>query len=205
MRAILFGLGAGLTLCLAQPGLAADASGAPAAELPNVPLPSMVGTPQANPWTGLYAGTEVVGFSGGHMKGFGGAGFAGYNHEFDNKLVVGIEGSVGYLPISIQRNPFIGSDFAATRVKLGYDLGRLMPYVTVGALFAKPKAPGIGPGYLGPTDSLNTILNSPSHMQTLGSVGAGFDYAVTDKLTFGLSVSAVKGHGQTTPIGAIVP
>jgi opacity protein-like surface antigen len=201
MRAIVCGCGVALVVCLARPARAADDT--------NAPLPSMIANSQpysqANPWTGLYAGTEIVGFSGGHMKGVGGAGFAGYNHEFDNRLVVGIEGSVGFLPLSIQRNPFIGSDFAATRAKLGYDMGRLMPYVTVGVLLAKPKAPGFGPGYLGATDTLNGFLNSPSHVQTLGSVGAGFDYAVTDKLTFGLSVSAVKGHGQTAPAGFLAP
>lgn len=199
MRSIIFGVGAMLAFHLVQPAWAAD--------IPSVPLPSMIAHPQptTNPWTGLYVGTEVMGFSGGHMKGFGGAGFVGYNHEFDNRLVVGIEGSVGYLPYSIQRNPFIGSDFAATRAKFGYDMGRLMPYVTIGALLAKPKSPGLGAFYLSPTDSLNSILSSPSHVQTLGTVGAGFDYAVTDKLTFGLSVSAVKGRGQTAPIGFVAP
>jgi opacity protein-like surface antigen len=201
MRAIFYGLGAILGLC-ASPPVWADDSSSP-------PLPSLITNPQpatpTNPWTGLYAGTEIMGFSGGHTKGAGGAGFVGYNHEFDNRLVVGIEGSVGFLPLSVQRNPFVGSDFAATRAKLGYDMGRLMPYVTIGAILAKPKGPGLGADFLNPTDSLNSILSSPSHMQTLGSVGAGFDYAVTDKLTFGLSVSAVRGHGQTAPIGFVAP
>ena len=46
-------------------------------------------------------GAGVVGVSGsghGARGGFGSDTFIGYNHEFDNRVVVGVQGSVGRLP-----------------------------------------------------------------------------------------------------------
>ena len=129
--------------------------------------------------------------------GAGGAAFAGYNREFDNNLVLGIEASTGYAPSLFRHARYSGYEFAATNVKLGYDMGRLMPFVTAGFAFAKPDVRS--GGYLGATETANDLFGSPSNVRVLGNVGAGFDYQVTNNLAVGVAVSAGTGHGPIAP------
>jgi opacity protein-like surface antigen len=163
-------------------------------------LPSLAVNPQASsPWTGLYVGSEVMAtFAKGSKPGFGGAAFAGYNRELDNNLVIGIQGETGYAPYLFSRGPYRGFNFAETSVKVGYDMGRFMPYVTAGVAFAKPNAFGV-PAYTGAADSMNSLFSSGGDLRAFGTVGAGFDYAVTNNLTFGMEVRANGGHGPIAP------
>jgi outer membrane immunogenic protein len=160
-------------------------------------LPSLAVNPEASsPWTGLYVGSEVMAtFAKGSKPGFGGAAFAGYNHEFDNNLVLGIEGKVGYAPFLFGHGGF---NFAETSAKVGYDMGRFMPYLTAGVVLAKANAFGV-PAYTGAADSMNSLFSSGGNLQGYGTVGAGFDYAVTNNLTFGMEVRANAGHGMIAP------
>lgn len=152
--------------------------------------------PAPSPWSGLYVGSEMFAISQKGTKGLvGGGAFVGYNHEFTNNWVVGIEGSTGFAPSCFQCSPFGGYNYAATNVKIGYDMGRWMPFVTAGVALAKPNI-GFGAGFSNAANSVNNLLNTPSSLRAFGSVGAGVDYAVTDKLTVGVSVSATtKGPG----------
>jgi opacity protein-like surface antigen len=160
------------------------------------PLPSSSQSP--SPWTGFYVGSEVFAISGKGVKGaVGGGAYAGYNREFDNNLVLGVEASTGFTPSSFRHGPFVGYDFAATNVKLGYDMGRLMPFVTAGFAFAKPDTRS--GGFQGASDSVNDLFGSPSNLRVLGTVGAGFDYQLTHNLSVGLAVSAGTGHGPPAP------
>jgi outer membrane immunogenic protein len=163
-------------------------------------LPSLAVNPEASsPWTGLYVGSEVMAtFAKGSKPGFGGAAFAGYNHEFANNLVLGIEGKVGYAPFLFGRGPYRGFNFAETSAKVGYDMGRFMPYLTAGVVVAKASAFGV-PAYTGAADSINSLFGSGGDAQAFGTVGAGFDYAITNNLTFGMEVRANAGHGMITP------
>jgi outer membrane immunogenic protein len=178
-----------------------------ASNLPSLALNPPVLNPAANapavsPWSGLYVGSEIFASAfKGAKGGFGGAGLIGYNHEFSNNLVLGVEAAAGYSPNllpyrSVPGFPYrsvLGYDFAATNFKLGYDMGRFMPFVTAGVTFAKPNS--FSSSFLTATDSVNNLLGSPSNMRTFGTVGAGFDYALTNNLTVGVAVSANKGHG----------
>jgi opacity protein-like surface antigen len=152
------------------------------------------GTPSTSPWAGFYVGSEVFAGSGKGLKGVvGGSAYAGYNREFDNNLVIGIEGSTGFAGASFKHGPFLGYDYAATNVKLGYDMGRLMPFVTAGFAFAKPTTSS---GYGGATDSINSLFSSNSgNIRGAGMVGAGFEYAITNNLSVGLAVSASVNRG----------
>jgi opacity protein-like surface antigen len=181
---------------LCGPGFAARADDLPAAKLPTLALDPQPLSP--SPWRGFYAGSELFAVSGKGTKGLvGGGAFVGYNHEFDNKLVIGIQASTG-LTTGSYRSRFVGYDFAATNVKLGYDMGRLMPFLTAGVALAKPNIRG-GPGYAGAGDSLNDLFNSRSDVRAFGTVGAGFDYAITNNLSVGLAVSAGTGRGLVVP------
>ncbi len=120
---------------------------------------------EKNPWTGLTMGSEVVGVSGhgrGSRGGFGGDAFLGYNKEFDNNVVLGVRGSAGYMPGLSNYGPR-GYNFGMADMKLGYDMGRLMPYVTVGVGMANA-ATAIG----NPSGGLN---NGQQPLFPLGAVG----------------------------------
>ena len=176
----------------------ADQATTPSPSAPT--LPSLAVNPEApSPWAGLYVGSEVeAAFAKGSKPGFGGAAFAGYNREFDNNLVLGIQGSTGYAPFLFAHGPARGFDFAETSVKVGYDMGRLMPYLTAGVALAKPNGFGV-PAYTGAADSMNSLFSSGGDLSAYGTVGAGFDYQVTDKLTFGMAVSAGASRGPFLP------
>ncbi|MBV9113458.1 MAG: outer membrane beta-barrel protein [Hyphomicrobiales bacterium] len=178
----------------------ADDATPPTPKLPTFALeqpPGSANAQSASPWTGFYAGSEVFAFSGKGVKhGAGGAAFVGYNREFDNNFVLGIEASTGYAPSLFRHGPYSGYEFAATNVKLGYDMGRLLPFVTAGFAFAKPD---IRSGYLSATDTANDLFGSPSNLKVLGSVGAGFDYQVTNNLAVGVAVSAGTNRGPLLP------
>ena len=118
---------------LAALGLAGPAL---AAELPTQSsLPSLAADPgtQAPDWKGFYVGTgvSVVSFKG-EKGAVGGDVFAGYDRTFDNNLVLGVRFSTGYNPWLFPGGLYHGFDFAATSVKLGYEMGRLTPYVVTG-------------------------------------------------------------------------
>ncbi len=109
-------------------------------------LPTFARAPQADadaasPWKGLYAGAEISGGIGrGHAGHIGGGGFMGYEKTFENNVMLAIQGNAGYAPATFPHGPFTGYDYASANVKVGYEMGRLTPYVTVGAGLAKANA-----------------------------------------------------------------
>jgi outer membrane immunogenic protein len=150
---------------------------------------------QQNPWTGLVMGTEAFGVSGsghGTHGGFGGGGFLGYNKEFDNNVVVGVQASGGYMPGLYNYGPR-GYNYGMANVNVGYDMGRFMPYVTFGVGTASATN-GLNrmPGGL---DSFNNLFSRGSQSTTLTTVGAGFNYAITDHLAVSFQVNATQAHG----------
>jgi hypothetical protein len=182
-----------LLLCgLGLPARAEDA----VTSLPTFALNSpALATPAPSPWSGLYVGTEVFGISGsgGGMKGgIGGDTNFGYNHEFSNNVVVGVEGAVGYMPSLFRNSRYMGFDMAATNVKVGYDMGQFMPYMTMGGILAKPHTTGLGAGYTGASDAVNGLFSGSSELKGAGSVGVGFDYAVTNNLKMGFSATVIR-------------
>jgi opacity protein-like surface antigen len=149
-----------------------------------------------SPWSGLYVGSEVFGISGsgrGMKGGVGGDTNFGYTHEFNNNIVVGVEGAIGYMPSIFRYSPYRGFDVAATNVKVGYDMGQFLPYVTAGGIIAKPHTTGLGTGYTGASDAVNGLFSGSSDLKGAATVGAGFDYAVTNNLKVGFSASVIQG------------
>ncbi|RFB79559.1 outer membrane protein [Methylovirgula sp. 4M-Z18] len=152
-----------------------------------------------SPWQGLYVGTEVFGFSGGKgvKGGFGGGGYAGYDHEFANNIIVGVSASAGYSPSVFKNGPYRGFEYGTANVKVGYDLGRVQPYVTTGVVLAHPETRG---GYLNTTDSVNALINGKD-VAVAQTVGAGVDFDVTDKLRMGVGVSVGRSKFGFLPPG----
>lgn len=155
-------------------------------------------SPQPSTWTGLYVGSEIEAVSRKGSKGLVGGGvYAGYDRQFANHIVLGVQGSTGFAPGWSSRSTFKGFDYAAAEVKVGYDMGRVLPFVTAGVALAKPHF-GPGVGYLG-TESFNTLINGSNDVQALTRVGAGVDIAVTNNLTVGVAVSMANGRGLLAP------
>ncbi len=186
-----------LIVALAAPAGAADLPYFAGGDLPSL---KATGSPDyesapSNPWTGLTMGAGVFGVSGsgrGARGGFGGDTFIGYNHEFDNRVVVGVQGSVGYLPGMWKYGPG-GYNYGMANVSVGYDMGRFMPYVNFGVGTASATNLRGLPGGL---DSINNVFNHSGNQTTLTSVGAGFNYEVTNNLRVGFEVNAVQQHGN---------
>jgi outer membrane immunogenic protein len=188
MRPLLF------ILALCGVGTPALADEPVAPKLPSFVLEQPPAPTTTSPWSGFHIGTEVFAFSGKGVKGGVGGGLVGgYSKELPNNFVIGIDFATGYAPFAFRNGPYKGFDYAATTAKVGYDMGRLMPFVTAGFVVAKPNI--TSGGYLGVTESANDLFNSSSHLQGAATVGAGFDYAVTDKLHMGLAVSVGAGRG----------
>ncbi len=178
----------------------AAAAPAVAADLPT--LPSLAADPdtQAPNWKGFYVGTEVAVASFKGVKGaVGGDVFAGYDRRFDDNVVLGVRFSTGYSPWMFPGGAIRGFDFAETGVKLGYEMGRLTPYVVTGVALARPTNFGGGLANLG--DSLNGVFGGPGALQAVGTAGVGFDYAVTDNLHVGLEATVNNG-GPFGGVGA---
>jgi opacity protein-like surface antigen len=163
-----------------------------AADLPT--LPSTADTQPAAPdWKGLYIGSGVSFSAIKGAKGqVGGDVFAGYDHVYNNGVVLGVKFDTGYDPWALS-NRMRGFDFATTSVKVGYEMGRFTPYVVTGVGLAK--ATNFGSGLPNAGNSINGLFSGPGAVQPIGTVGVGLDYAVTNNLHVGVEAYVNNGGG----------
>lgn len=162
-------------------------------------------TPEIAPagfvWTGGYVGLQAgYGWGDGDLSaelnpdasapgdldGWLGGVYAGYNHHLANNVVIGIDADIAWsgmdgfgeginiAPVS----PDSGVDYkldwtGAVRAKLGYAADRFMPYIAGGVAFAGAKATPVVLGV--PVLEFSDTLVG-------WTVGAGVEYAFTDKL-----------------------
>jgi opacity protein-like surface antigen len=190
-------------LALAACGFAAAPAGA--ADLPSqtqAPLPSLAANPgtQAPSWSGFYvgAGVDAVAFKGAKAQ-FGGDVYGGYDHRFDNNVVLGVRFSTGYSPWAFPNGPYRGLSFGETDVKLGYAMGRLTPYVVAGVALARPS---YGADFGDLSQSVNGLFSGPGAVQAVGTTGVGFDYALTNNVTVGMEARVSNG-GPFSPLGPL--
>ncbi len=175
-----------IVLLLAAPAFADDALTIPSTPIDPHPTPSI--------WNGLYVGggatLAVARGQKGHM---GGDAFAGYDHKFDNNLVLGVKFDTGYQPFLTSAGKFRGFDFAMGEVKLGYDFGPVTPYVYAGGGVAR--ATNFASSF---PDAAATMNGAFGHGPGFGvtTFGAGVDYHITNNITIGVAVGAVKGPGE---------
>lgn len=148
-------------------------------------------------WTGFYVGI-VGGYNWGrthfdardydttvHHHANGGliGGTAGYNYQFENNVVLGLEtdlawsGARGGTDCPNDRfscdskNTWLGT----TRVRLGYAYDRFLPYVTAGAAYGHVNASTF--------DRVDETRVGGSDTRFGWAAGAGLEYAFTDQLT----------------------
>ena len=106
--------------------------------------------------------------------------------------------AAGYTPALFAADGVRGFDFAQADAKLGYDLGRFLPYVTGGVALLRPVLRP-GSGLPGPGNAFNDLLNGTATLKAATTVGAGVDYAVTGNLTVGVAVSVTQVPALAVP------
>lgn len=174
MKSVLLA-GIALGALVSGPVLAADL-GRPSAMPVKAPV---VAAPPAFSWTGFYIGGNT-GYSWGSGKdaidgvdpnGWLAGGQVGYNYQFQNNVLVGLEADIQGGDISGGAN---GLDskldyFGTVRARLGYAFDRVLPYVTGGLAYGRNTITDFG------IDSSNTHVG--------WAAGAGVEYALTNNWT----------------------
>lgn len=170
-----FLIGAVAGVLAAGPAFAADL--APAAAMP-------VKAPVAQPapvfsWTGFYIGGNAgyswgsgkAGLSGVDPDGWLAGGQLGYNYQFQNNVLVGLEadiqgGDVSGSTLGLDSN----LDYLGTvRARLGYAMDRVLPYVTGGLAYGRNSITDYG------------FESAKTHVGW--TAGAGIEYALTNNWT----------------------
>ena len=174
-----------LAVLAAAPAYADSALTIPTTPIDPNPSPSI--------WNGAYVGTGVTFAATKGQKGqFGGDVFAGYDKKFANNFVIGMRFDTGYSPFLAPSSRLRGFDFAMGEVKVGYDFGRVSPYVFAGGGIARATA------FSSPLpDAASTMNGAFGAGPGFGVVefGAGVDYHVTNNITVGVQARAVNGPG----------
>lgn len=140
---------------------------APVVEPTVAPIVTSPVSTDVSDWTGFYAGVQ---YGKGTLKNklnesdFAAYGLhAGYNHDLGN-WVVG--GELDYNKVDADKFADKG-DLTRLRARAGYDLGKFMPYVTLGAAHLSQK----------------TTMGDIS--ETAVTYGIGAEYKVTEQFTVG--------------------
>jgi outer membrane immunogenic protein len=150
--------------------------------------------------------TGVPGFNAGTFPGpdrsydldasFAGGFQVGYNYEFENHVVLGVEGDFSWtgnkgddsFNASAQGPTYstsVKADwFATLRGRLGYSFGQFLPFVTGGVAWAHTSStvtdePWTALGGAGPSPADPHFSASSSSIATGYAIGAGLEYALT--------------------------
>lgn len=163
-------------------------------------------------WTGFYVGGHV-GYGDGslgpdtnplplqgvffpHSVTGGIGGFqVGYNHQFANRFVLGVEADATFVgPVDLPRRrlgPFDSSiDYVGTvRGRAGYSFGTWMPYITGGFAW--------GHSQVRINDAAGNVISEPGQYQTGWTVGAGAEFALSGNWTAKLEYDYVDLSRRT--------
>lgn len=157
--------------------------------------PEAPASEEASIWGGAYIGGQVgyywaraqLSFNNEdarkNINGFIGGVYAGYNWEFSNAYLFGLEGDINYADLSKDTNISLSNVNqvwntraeweSALRARFGVNYERLLPYVAGGVAFLGVKTE-IREG------NLNTGVSSRTNVGF--TIGAGVDYALTNNL-----------------------
>ena len=78
-------------------------------------------------------------------------------------------------------------------------MGRLTPYVVVGAALARPN---YGADLGDWSQTANGLFSGPGAVRAVGTAGVGFDYALTNNVTVGVE-ARVNNGGAFGPLGPL--
>lgn len=146
-------------------------------------------------WTGIYLGAKAgyatgktrfrytIGGQADHdINGFVGGLYAGYNHQFQNNIVLGAEADANFSNIQGSTacpNPTWSCKsklqwYSTVRARAGYAFDRILPYVTGGVAYGDIRTQTKNAG--------GTHFGS-SKGRVGYTVGAGVEYAITDQIS----------------------
>ncbi|MGN1286259.1 MAG: carbohydrate porin [Bradyrhizobium sp.] len=167
-------------------------------------------------WTGFYVGGHV-GYGDGrlgagtnplplqavffpHSITGGIGGFqVGYNHQFANRFVLGVEADATFVgPVDLPRRmlgPFNSSiDYVGTvRGRAGYAFNGWMPYVTGGFAWGRTQ--------VRVNDNAGNVVSEPGQYQTGWTVGAGAEFALSGNWTAKLEYDYIDLSRRTLGLG----
>jgi len=204
---------------LATVALAALSAPAAAADLATKYPVKAVAVPVFS-WTGFYIGANagygggsysydyapgVVGTGDANSSGWLVGGQIGYNYQFSNNVVLGLETDLQWTDISGQvggvlvagGNTISGTKldyFGTIRARLGYAVDRFLPYITGGVAYGDVKSNLINGGFWTSTSNTNWGW----------TLGVGAEYAVTNNWTFKAEYLYVDlGSNDLGPAGIV--
>jgi outer membrane immunogenic protein len=177
---------------------------------------SLTGYDSASPWAGSYVGlsvggamgeadlTQLAGVQAGardrlDLDGMMFGALLGWQTAYRN-VIVGLEGDVSLSSLdgSVTGGPTapVSADIfwlASSRVRLGYDWGNVLPYLTGG--YALAQVESRNPTLLGP---------APDPLKSGFTVGAGLDLALSERITGRVSYDYVNlGDVDIAPAGIL--
>lgn len=129
--------------------------------------------------------------------------YVGYNHQFSNGVVIGLEGDAAWVDASAEEgnhiNGYVAADggdlapgavttsevkwSAAVRLRAGYAFDRFLPYIAGGLAIARYETYSYDiANFPGSFDPQGLFRDSSSDTYVGWTIGAGFEYAVTDAI-----------------------
>jgi len=186
-------------LLLAPTLLLATSFGAMAADAVVIESPAEVIVAPVFNWTGAYIGGQVgylwgdgdyadsvLNYTTPEPDGWLGGVYVGYNYQFTNNVVLGVDADFAWTGADDTSAVFNGglpvpasldSDLdwtGAARLRLGYAVDRFLPYIAGGVAFGK-----VSGSYY---DGGGVLVGSDDDTSVGWTLGAGLEYAFTDNL-----------------------
>ena len=151
-----------------------------------------------SPFKGFYAGEDFSFMGGSGLRGQkAGTQFFGYKHTFKNKIFADIQTRSGYQPL-LGGGSTLGYDFSSVRLKTGYSFGRFRPFVASSFGVAAPER--LDALTFAPFGSSPAGLNSAAAgTRSFATVSAGFDYKITNNLSFSAAVTVGTNNVNSGP------
>lgn len=132
---------------------------------------------------------------------------AGWNFIFGNGLMLGVEGDWSYASLSDSGDgPFAGGAFsthidlevdqmATIQARIGWTMGRWLPFATVGWGWAHAERSAFNPVFLGP------VAVSDTNWHDGLTLGAGVEYAINDRWSIKGEYRFFNGGTETYGLG----
>lgn len=230
-----------LYICALASAFAATA--AQAADIPSrKDAPSYLSPAPVASWTGFYVGV-YGGYGGGSAKssfnvigaglfqngtnevplqGFVAGGALGYNMQFANNVVAGLEADIGWngvqnknqgsgttivggvVSLNDGRSPTSFGFYSSIRGRLGYAFGSFMPFVTGGVAITRVSASvNNSMVTIGLGGAFSATTGSASATRAGWTLGAGAEYAITPSWSFKTEYLYSQFAGVSVPVFGI--
>jgi len=188
-----------------------------------VPAPAITVSPAGYEWSGVYAGATAGALvKGDHLPGvrrlkngsFVGGIHAGYNYQTEDNWVLGVEADGNW--VNAEKRGAALKHYGSARVRVGHALGRFLPYVDGGVVVGRMTDGSQNMRVIGEkngkarggSQQRTVAAQSTQHTHIGYTLGAGLEYALTDKISTRISYHYIDlqkrdytAAGKTQSIG----